>query len=364
MSKQRGIYEKFPGSGSWWIRYTDSSGTYHRELAGPKSDAINLYHKRKAEALKVKKLPETLRKRVVPFAELCDDARKYATANNEGFKNDCIRIGQLKEEFGQRPAESIPIDAFRAYFERQGWADGTINRMRTVLFSIYRLGIENKKVEENPAKPFKRKKVDDGRVRFLNQFEPLPTKIHYLKPHQTEEARLHAVIEHEFSEHMEEFVIALNTGMRSKEQYVRIDWPCVDLARKDLHVPQSKNGKGRHIPLNDAARIAFESLHQQTVGEGAVPIRVEGPIFVGRDGKRLLSSRHWFPRAVRMAGLTNFTWHDLRHSFASRLVMADVDIRTVADLLGHRTLTMTMRYTHLAPEHKQVAVDRLSRYNS
>jgi site-specific recombinase XerD len=69
-------------------------------------------------------------------------------------------------------------------------------------------------------------------------------------------------------------------------------------------------------------------------------------------------------RAVKKAGLIDFTWHSLRHTFASRLVMADVNIRTVADLLGHRALTMTMRYTHLAPEHKQVAVDRLNRYNS
>jgi hypothetical protein len=168
---------------------------------------------------------------------------------------------------------------------------------------------------------------------------------------------------HDFPEHMEEFVIALQTGMRCKEQYSRIDWSCVDLVRKDIRVPQSKNGKGRHIPLSDAARVAFERLRQRKFGEGAVPIRAEGPIFTGRDGERLLGAKHWFLRAVKKAGLTDFTWHDLRHSFASRLVMADVDIRTVADLLGHRTLTMTMRYTHLAPEHKQVAVERLSRYN-
>jgi integrase len=218
-------------------------------------------------------------------------------------------------------------------------------------------------VSVNPAKLLKRKKVSDDRVRWLNQFPPLPTKVDYLRSHQTEEARLRAVIEHDFPEHMEEFVIALQTGMRCKEQYSRIDWSCVDVVRKDIRVPQSKNGKGRHIPLNDAARVAFERLRQQKFGDGAVPIRAEGPIFTGRGGERLLGAKHWFLRAVKKAGLTDFTWHDLRHSFASRLVMADVDIRTVADLLGHRTLTMTMRYTHLAPEHKQVAVERLSRYN-
>lgn len=357
--KIRGVYERFPGQ--WWIRYADTSGKIRREKAGTWSAARNLYQLRKGEVLQCKKFPDNLRKRVVPFSELCDDAEKYTKANNEGFKNDVIRIRQLKAEFGQRAAASIPIEVIRAYFSGQDWKDGTFNRMRTVLFSIYRLGIENGKVEINPAKLLKRKKVSDDRVRFLNQFEPLPTKVKYLKAHKTEETRLRAVIEQEFPEHMESFDIALNTGMRCKEQFTRIDWSCVDFVRKDLRIPQSKNGKGRHIPLNDAARTAFESIRQKQVGDKT---RAEGAIFTGRDGKRLQGAKHWFPRAVKKAGITDFSWHCLRHTFASRLVMADVDIRTVADLMGHRSLTMTLRYSHLSPEHKQVAVERLSRYNS
>jgi integrase len=86
-------------------------------------------------------------------------------------------------------------------------------------------------------------------------------------------------------------------------------------------------------------------------------------VFVGKSQKRLLSARHWFSRAVKKAGLTRFTWHDLRHTFASRLVMEGVDIVTVSKLLGHRSLAMTRRYSHLSPEHEQVAVERLNRYN-
>jgi integrase len=357
--KLRGVYERFPGQ--WWVRYADDTGKIRRERAGTRKMARDLYIDRKAAIRKGEKLPDNLRrKRAVPFSELCDDAEKHAKANNEGFKNDVIRIRQLKEEFGDRSAESIPIEAFRLYFGGQGWKDGTFNRMRTVLFSIYRLGIENGKVSLNAARLLKRKKVSDDRVRFLNQFEPLPTKVKYLKPHKTEEARLRAVIEHEFPEHMEAFELALNTGMRSKEQFIRIDWSCVDFARKDLWIPKSKNGKGRHIPLNNAAESALESIRQKQVGEKG---RATGAIFIGRDGERLQSAKHWFLRAVRKAGVTDFTWHALRHTFASRLIMAGVDIRTVADLMGH-SIMMAMRYTHLSQEHKQVAVERLSRYNS
>ena len=67
----------------------------------------------------------------------------------------------------------------------------------------------------------------------------------------------------------------------------------------------------------------------------------------------------WFDLALKAAGIDGFTWHCLRHTFASRLVMAGVDIRTLAELMGHRTLQMTMRYAHLAPEHKAAAVAKL-----
>ncbi len=63
---------------------------------------------------------------------------------------------------------------------------------------------------------------------------------------------------------------------------------------------------------------------------------------------------------MRLAGIENFHWHDLRHSFASRLVMAGVDLRTVQELLGHKTIAMTVRYSHLAPTHLQEAVERLT----
>ena len=126
--------------------------------------------KRRTEALQGKKLPEKLRRRLVRFSELADDASKYSAVNNAGHFSDGYRIAKLKKEFGERTAESISIAAFRSFFEGQEWEPGTYNRIRTVLFSIYRLGIENKKVGPYPEKVLKRRKVSDERVRFLNQF--------------------------------------------------------------------------------------------------------------------------------------------------------------------------------------------------
>jgi integrase len=360
--RTRGVFERKPGE--WWCRYVDADGRLRREKCGTWASARDQYTTRKNQAIAGIKLPQKLRARVVPFSELCDDAIAYTKANNEGFVSDTYRMDKLKEEFGNRAAENIDVADFREFFEAQDWKAGTWNRARSVLFAIYRLGIENKKVKTNPAKVLKRQAEADGVVRFLNQYEPLPTKIDYLKPLTTEEARLRAVIEHDAPEHLDEFVVSVNTGMRNGEQFSRITWECVDFARKDLFIPQSKNGSSRHIPLNPDALAAFERQRQRAIGDdGVIPMSLTGPIFIGRADEALHSARHWFEPAVKKAGIKHFRWHDLRHTFASRLIMKGADITTVASLMGHKRIQMTMRYAHLAPEHKRAAVDLLSAFN-
>jgi site-specific recombinase XerD len=72
-----------------------------------------------------------------------------------------------------------------------------------------------------------------------------------------------------------------------------------------------------------------------------------------------ITTTSWFEPAVKAAGLKDFCWHSLRHTFVSRLVMAGVDLRTVQDLAGHQSIQMTCRYAHLAAEHQQTAVEKL-----
>jgi site-specific recombinase XerD len=104
--------------------------------------------------------------------------------------------------------------------------------------------------------------------------------------------------------------------------------------------------------MNKTAMEALQSLYQRSSRNGRV--------FLSSDGKEpLLGPRHWFEPSVISAKLENFTWHCLRHTFASRLVMAGVDLRTIQQLMGHKTLQMTVRYAHLAPEHQLAAVERL-----
>jgi site-specific recombinase XerD len=116
----------------------------------------------------------------------------------------------------------------------------------------------------------------------------------------------------------------------------------------------TKNGDSPAIPLNS---IAVAALHELQGGESRPGT---DPVFPSvRTGDSLQWQRGWFSTALEEAKIQEYTWHCNRHTFASRLVMAGVDLRTVAELLGHRTLQMVMRYSHLAPEHQASVVDRL-----
>jgi integrase len=337
--KQRGVYEKVPGSGVWWIRYT-SEGQLRREKVGTKAAAIQLVTNRRASVWQGAKLPP-LRARVIRFGEICDDYEVYAKKHNAGWRADLDRIAILKTTFGDRP-EDIPIAELRAWFDGQAWAPATYNRCKTVLRSIFNLAIENGKTESNPARLLKTRRAPDGRVRFLDA---------------NEESRLVAVIMARWPAHLPEFVIALNTGMRKSEQYQRINWNSVDFLHRDLYVPVSKNGDGRHITMTPEVIAAFRVLFARTSGQG--------PIFqAARGGAALQGPKHWFEDALLAAKVKDFTWHCLRHTFASRLVMAGVDLSTVSNLLGHKSTLMTTRYAHLSSRHKEQAMEKLSAFNA
>jgi site-specific recombinase XerD len=134
------------------------------------------------------------------------------------------------------------------------------------------------------------------------------------------------------------------------EQY-GLTWDNVSVERKSLTIPLSKNGHSRHVPLNQTAIAALQTVQSQGNGQPWV--------FLNCFGQRSSGPRKWFDQAVKDAKLQDFTWHCLRHTFASRLVMAGVDIRTVQELMGHKTIQMTVRYAHLAPNHQLAAVEKL-----
>jgi integrase len=344
MAPRRGIFEKQKGSGIWWIRWTDAKGAKRREKAGTRSAAEKLLAKRHNQKIEGIKLPENLRARAVTFRELSDDALVHSQAENSDKQTYelRLRINQLLPVFGSRPAESIRKNDIVSWLSDQSaqrkWAASSRNRWQATFSLIFRVGIDNEKIERNPAARIRRKTEGGGRVRFLSD---------------PEEAALRKVIAKRLPEFLPHLLLSIHTGMRMSEQY-GLRWTQVDLERRQIHLPRTKNGDPRTIPLNVVAVGALKQLR------GAPKPAGNDPVFPSvRSGDTLQGSRGWFPTALEEAGIEGYTWHCNRHTFASRLVMAGVDLRTVAELLGHRTLQMVMRYSHLAPEHQASAVDRL-----
>jgi integrase len=131
-------------------------------------------------------------------------------------------------------------------------------------------------------------------------------------------------------------------------------WQDVDLTRRIVTVAaaHAKSGRTRYVPLNDEAVRILKTWRTSDVAS-------TGYVFPGAGGARLIDVKTAWMSLLRVAGVTGFRFHDLRHTFASRLVMAGVDLNTVRELLGHADLKMTLRYAHLAPEHKAAAVAKL-----
>jgi integrase len=157
-----------------------------------------------------------------------------------------------------------------------------------------------------------------------------------------------------YSDHVTPLVLlALNTGLRRGE-LLRLQWRDVDLDRRVVTVrgEDAKTGQTRHVPLNsEAATVAtvWKSLSDS-----------DGYVFVSSDDSQPLSYiRKAWTGILDAALVKHFRFHDLRHTFASNLVMGGVDINTVRELLGHKSIAMTLRYAHLAPEHKAAAVEVL-----
>jgi integrase len=244
--------------------------------------------------------------------------------------------------FGSRAADSIRkneiVEWLTVRAEEREWAATTGNRWQATFSLIFRVGLDNEKIERNPAARIRKKTEGSGQVRFLSD---------------PEEKRLRAAIERRFAEFLPHFLLSIHTGMRMSEQY-ELRWNQVDFERRQLHLIRTKNGDSRTIPLNAIALAALQELQSEKGRPGTEPVFPSV-----RTGDSLQGSCGWFPTALEEAKIHEYTWHCNRHTFASRLVMAGVDLRTVAELLGHRTLQMAMRYAHLAPEHQASAVDRL-----
>lgn len=317
--------------GTFVFRYTDAQGREHRIKRQTLHEAIALYHTKKDMASKGGMPgPAVLRRSKVTFREIAHDALAYSDKHKRSARNDHTRMKKLIEWFGDKRADSITPQEIEERFAGEPWTPATWNRYRALLSLTYRLAVRSGKAKESPARLVQHKMEHNERVRFLSV---------------EEEKELRAAIRERCPERLPEFELALNTGVRLGEQY-GARWKEVDWEHRILTVPRDKGGRTSHVPLNEAAVRALVELRRRTTDSEFICGGDPGP-------------RVWFEPALKSAGIRDFSWHCLRHTFASRLVMSGSDLRTVAELLRDKTLAMVMRYAHLAPDFRMKAVQRM-----
>jgi len=191
------------------------------------------------------------------------------------------------------------------------------------------VAVEWRRLKTNPIRATKKLKEPPGRLWFLSLEE-----IHKLlaccppPPHPLRDM----------------VMVALTTGMRRGE-ILGLKWDYIKLDNRLIILPVTKNNTVRVLPINDTLHRILSEMPQKS-----------GYVFGNGNGGHIGNIKHSFTSACRKAGITDFRFHDLRHTYASHLAMRGVHIRALQELLGHKTLIMTQRYSHLAPEQLQNAV--------
>jgi site-specific recombinase XerD len=261
------------------------------------------------------------------------------------------------DDFGDRVAESITTREFQDWLdslaEEREWAGGTQNRFKSSLSTTFREGMRAGKVSVNPARLIRRSKESLGRVRFLSYEEEAELRKAIA---DTFPGRIRDECESAFLQ----LDIALHTGMRTSEQFTAT-WDQVDLDRRFLYLSTTRNGTDRFVTLNSAAMQVLGSLQGR---HKRLRLPPDSTLFHSNREGLIENPRKWFATALEQAKIEGVAWHTPRHTFASRLVTGGVDLKTVQELMGHKTIAMTARYAHLAPTHKSQALEALVRPGS
>ncbi len=276
------------------------------------------------------------------------------------------------KHFGDMPlCEFTPaqIDSWRTQRLKDGTSIETVNRdigtFKAAVSKAVLWGI----IEKHPLEKLKLLRSDStAKVRYLTSMEEAQlreaaiaretiTKAERISANKWREERgydlLPDISQHTFTDHLRPMItLAINTGMRRGELF-SLKWENVNFEQAMLTIDgaYAKSGRTRHIPLNTEALNVLKAWRKQT---NTIDL-----VFPGKDGNRFDTVKNGWKAIINSAGIKNFRWHDMRHHFASRLVMVGVDLNTVRELLGHSDMSMTLRYAHLAPEHKATAVEKL-----
>jgi integrase len=315
-------------------RYTGCIGPVSRTVA--KEELA----RKKAEVVEGRLNPVKARK-TPRFDTFAEEYLEWVKANKKPltYRRVGAVMKRLAPTFGAKRLNDITawqIEQYKKTRREEGNASATVNLDLCFLKALLNKAIAWNKLAEYPAKHVKLLKVTNERTRFLSEEEEAAILAACSPP-------LRWIVE-----------AGLLTGFRPRE-LASLRPEDVDLTRNLVTVAAcyAKTGESRTIPMGERLRVVIQEALAQ---RGDAPT-----VFTTVKGKpwRPASFGMVFCGACVRAGITPCGPHTLRHTFASRLIMAGVDLRTVQELLGHKTISMTLRYAHLSPDHKRQAIATL-----
>jgi integrase len=346
----RGITQRKDREG-WWVRlYVNGRSRWFK--CDTKSQARALYGRLKADVREGKYFPE----KFAPSKEITLRAwisRYLEGTTNRGIENerrygrrwslllgkrlipqlttDELRRTQAKMRAKMTPLKTRPGQTPES---RRQWSDATINRHFAFLRHVLMLAVKDGKLARNPVSGVSFF-PEERRTRYLNDAE-LTNLEKIINPL-----------------HWKLVAFAIETGLRREEQF-RLRWDQVAMETGILTIPLPKGGKTRHIPLSDGAQAILRSLDSFLRSPWVFP----SPTDSLKPWNPQSFINHIYSPALRKAGIQGACWHTLRHTAASRRVMAGVDLVAVKEILGHRDIETTLRYSHLSPGHLKDAVNK------
>ena len=328
-----GIYLK---NGNYFIQYYADGKNVRRKVGSSKGLAEIALKKIKVAIAEGRYL-DIKKEQKVKFENFADEYIKtHSKTNNKSWEQtDLHTVKCLKAFFSGKYLYDITpqmVEQFKAKRVTEV-KPATTNRALALLKSIFNKAIAwNKFNGRNPVKGIKFYK-EQPRIRFLEREEITKLIDNCTEP-------LKSII-----------IIALNTGMRRGEIF-NLKWHDIDFSRGIISLYQTKNGEQRKVPMNEQVKKTIIAVRKTP----------DSPyIFCNKEKRPYCDIRKSFFTACEKSGITDFHFHDLRHTFASQLVMSGIDLNTVRELLGHKTIEMTLRYSHLSPDFKKQAVEVLGK---
>lgn len=334
-----GIFKK---GESWYIDYY-VKGRRKRKKVGPSKKLAEQVLKDVQVRLVKGEYLGVYEEKKVGFGEFVEKYLDYSRANKapSTSRRDEVIARGLVTAFGERYLFELSnrmAEEYKARRLQEGVLPATVNREMSCLRHMCNKAVEWGCLNRSP-------------LQGVKQLKELPGRIRYLEVEEVE--RLMAEIDRlplEAGRYLRPVVaVALNTGLR-KSEILQLRWRDVDFREKRITVLKTKNNELRVIPMN-------ETVARELAGIGRHP--ESEFVFCNRRGEPYGNVRKSFDRALKAAGIEDFRFHDLRHTFASHLVMSGCNIRTVQQLMGHKDIKMTMRYSHLSKAFLQEAVGKL-----